>query len=198
MPVGHTVTKAWVLGKESFRKFAGSSPIAVNRDPLMNSNTPKKTKIVPIGVERKDSVLAAKPIRKAPESQEQRLAIQDDLDIEHQGLFVNPLGVGPSLMLETQLFLMLHPVARCRKGFKPGGRPNGLVEGKLLPIYRVSQLNLGADLEHEARFNMFNDPALDLVSDRAFQIQVEPKQECSTTLFQSMLNTLRNLRQRVV
>ena len=110
MPVGHTVTKAWVFGEKGFRKFTGSANVATDRDTLMHSNATKETKIVPIGVERKDSVLVAKPIRKAPEPQEQRLTIQDDLDIEKQGLFVSPLGVGSALVLETQLFLLFHPV----------------------------------------------------------------------------------------
>ena len=54
-----------------------------------------------------------------------------------------------------------------------------MVERKRLPICNVSQLNLGADLEHEARFDTLNDLALDLVSDGAFQIQVEAKQDRS-------------------
>ena len=182
-----------MLGKESFRKFTGSSVVAVDRGPLMNCNATEETKIVSIDVERKDSVLVAKPIRKAPEPQEQRLVIQDDLDIEKQGLFVSPLGVGSALVLETQLFLLFHLVVRRREGFKPGRRPNGLVVRKLLSIYHVSQLNLGADLEHEARFNMLNNLVLDLLGDGAFQMQVETKQECSPALFHSMLNTLIDL-----
>ena len=191
--VGQTVTQAWPLGEEGFRKFAGSAHVVSYMCTPMNSNAAEETIIVPKGVQSNDVSFVAKPIRKAPKSESQRLAIQDDLDIEHQGLFVSPLGVGPSLMLKTQLFLVLHPVARCREGFKLGGRPNGLVVRKLLSIYHVSQLNLGADLEHEARFNMLNNLALDLVSNGAFQIQVETKQECSPTLFHSILNTLRNL-----
>ena len=40
---------------------------------------------------------------------------------------------------------------------------------------------------------MLHDLVLDLLSDGAFQIQVEAKQECSPALFHSMLNTLIDL-----
>ena len=193
MPVGHTVTQAWVLGEEGFRKLAGSSPVVSYMGTPMNCNAAEETKIVPKDVERNNSSLVAKPIRKAPKPQEQRLAIQNDLDIEHEGLFISPLGVGSSLVLEAQLFLLFHPVVRRSECFKPGRRPNGLVERKLLPIYRVSQLNLGADLERKARFDTLNDLALDLISDRAFQIQVEAKQECSPALLYSVFATLIDL-----
>ena len=121
------------------------------------------------------------------------MAIQDDFDIEHQGLFVSPLGVGSSLMFKTQLFLLFHPVLRSCECFKPGRIPNGLVVRKLLPIYHVSQLDLGADLEHEARFDMLHDLALDLFGDGAFQVQVEAKQDRSPALFYSMFATLIDL-----
>ena len=40
---------------------------------------------------------------------------------------------------------------------------------------------------------MLHDLVLDLLSDGAFQIQVEAKQECSPALFHSTLNTLIDL-----
>ena len=140
-----------------------------------------------------ESWLVAKPIRKTPESEIQRLAIQDDFDIEHQGLLVSPLGVGSSLVFKTQLFLLFHPVLCHCECFKPGRRPSGLVVRKLFPIYQVSQLDLGADLKHEARFDTLNDLALDLVSNGVLQIQVEAKQERSPALFYSVCATLINL-----
>ena len=193
MLVGQTVTQAGALGEESFSKLAGSSNVVSYMGTPMNSNAAEGTKIVPKGVQRKDSVLVAKPIRKTAEPYEQRLAIQDDFHIEHQGLFVSPLGVGPSLVLETQLFLLFHLVVRRRECFEPGRRPNGLVERKLLPIYNVSQLDLGSDLEHEARFDTLNDLALHLVSDGAFQIQVKAKQSRSPALFYSVFATIKDL-----
>ena len=67
MPVGQTVTQTWTLGEESLRKFAGSAHVVSHMSTPMNSNATKETKIVPKGVERKDSVLVAKPIRKTTE-----------------------------------------------------------------------------------------------------------------------------------
>ena len=58
---------------------------------------------------RQNSVLVAKPIEKTPEAEEQRMAIQDDFDINHLGLLVSPLGVGPSLVFKPQLFLPAYP-----------------------------------------------------------------------------------------
>ena len=70
MPVSQTVTQAWALGEESFRKFAGSSLVVSYISTPMNSNAAEETKIVPKGVQRHDSALVAKPIRKAPEPKE--------------------------------------------------------------------------------------------------------------------------------
>ena len=67
MLVGHTVTKAGALGKESFSKFAGSANVAFCISTPMNCNATEETKIVSINVERKNSVLVAKPIRKTTE-----------------------------------------------------------------------------------------------------------------------------------
>ena len=183
MPVGQTVTQAWVSGEESFRKFAGSSHVVSYMGTPMNSNAAEEAVLVPIGVERKDSALVAKPIRKTPKAKIQRLAIQDDFDIEHLGLLVSPLGVGSSLVFKTQFFLLFHPVPRRCKCPKPGKRLKVLVVRKLFSIYHVSQLDLSADLEHEARFDALNDLALDLVSDKAFQIPVKAKQNRPPTLF---------------
>ena len=67
MLVGQTVPQAGALGKESFNKLAGSANVVSHMSTPMNCNAAKETKIVPKGVERKDSMLVAKPIRKPPE-----------------------------------------------------------------------------------------------------------------------------------
>ena len=182
-----------MLGEEGFRKLAGSANVASYMSTPMNSNAAEETMIVPIDVKRNDSFLVVKPIRKTTKSDPQRLAIQDDFDIDHQGLLVGPLSVGSSLVFKMKLFLLFHPVLRRCECVKPRRIPNGLVVRKLLSIGNVSQLDLGADLEHEARFDTLNDLALDLVSDGAFQIQVEAKQDSSTALFYSMFPTLIDL-----
>ena len=138
MPVGQTVTQTRALSEERFRKFVGSANVTSDMGTPMNSNAAKETKIVSKGVERKDSVLVAKPIRKTTKPETQRLTIQDDFDINHQGLFISPLGVWSSLLLKTQLFLLFHPVLRRCECFKPGRLPKGLVVRKLLFIYHVS------------------------------------------------------------
>ena len=193
MPVGQTVMQTRALSEKGFRKLAGSANVTPDMGTPMNSNAAEETIIVPIGVKRNDSFLVAKPIRKTTKSDPQRLTIQDDFDIDHQGLLVGPLSVGSSLVFKTQLFLLFHPVLRRCKSFKPGRIPNGLVVRKLLPIGNVSQLDLGADFEHEARFDRLNDLALDLVSNGAFQIQVEAKQDRSPALFYGMFTTLIDL-----
>ena len=66
-PVGQTVTQAGALGKESFRKLADSANVVSHMGPQMNCNAAEETKIVSKGVQRKDSVLVAKLIRKTAE-----------------------------------------------------------------------------------------------------------------------------------
>ena len=193
MLVGQTVTQAWALGEESFSKLAGSANVVSCISTPMNSNAAEETKIVPKGVERKNAALVAKPIRKTPEPQEQRLTIQDDFGIDHEGLFIRPLGVGSMLMLQPQLFLLFHPVFRSGKCFKPRRVADGLVIRDLLTISNVSQLDCAAEFQLESRFDMLHDLALNLFGNGAFQIQVEAKQECSPALFHSMLNTLIDL-----
>ena len=121
------------------------------------------------------------------------MAIQNDFGIEHRGLFVSPLGVGSMLMLQPQLFLLFHPVFRSGKCLKPGRVADGLVIRDLLTISNVSQLYCAAEFQLESRFDMLHDLALNLFGNGAFQIQVEAKQECSPTLFHSILNTLIDL-----
>ena len=146
MLVGQTITQAWALGEESFSKFAGYANIVFYRGTPMNGNAAYKTKIVTKGVQRNDFFFVAKPIRKASETYKQRLAIQDDFGINHEGLFVSPLGVWSSLILKTQLFLLFHPVLRSCECFKPGRSSKGLVKRNLLTISNVSQLDCGADV----------------------------------------------------
>ena len=67
MPFSQTVTQAWVLGEEGFSKFAGSANVVSHMGTPMKSNAAEHAMIVPKGVERKNSVLVVKPIRKTPE-----------------------------------------------------------------------------------------------------------------------------------
>ena len=67
MPVGHTVTKAGVLGKEILSKFAGSANVAFCISTPMNCNAAEETKIVSKGVKRHEPHLIAKPIRQTTE-----------------------------------------------------------------------------------------------------------------------------------
>ena len=67
MLVGQTVTQAWALGEESFSKFAGSSNVVSYMGTPMNCNAAEETKIVSKSVQRHESRLVAKLIRKTPE-----------------------------------------------------------------------------------------------------------------------------------
>ena len=109
MLVGQPIAQAWTLSEEGFLKLTGFAHVVSHMGTPMNSDAAKETTIVPIGVQRQNSVLVAKAIGKTPETEEQRMAIQDDFDINHQGLLVSPLGVGPSLVFKPQLFLLAHP-----------------------------------------------------------------------------------------
>ena len=50
MPFGQTVTQAWVLGKEGFRKLAGSANVVSHMGTPMNCDAAEEAKIVPIDV----------------------------------------------------------------------------------------------------------------------------------------------------
>ena len=100
------------------------------------------------------------------------MAIQDDFDIHPLGPLVGPFGVGRVPVFEPQLFLLSDPVlCRCQC-FEPGRRP--VVSLKVvhlaISLFNVPQLNLRAEFEHEAGFDMLHNLGLDLVSDGTFQI----------------------------
>ena len=109
MLVGQTVTQAWALSEESFSEFAGYANIVSYMSTLMNGNAAYETKIVTKGVQGNDFCFVAKPIGKATQTYEQRLAIQDDFDIDHEGLFVSPLGVGSSLIFQDATLPVVSP-----------------------------------------------------------------------------------------
>ena len=73
--VGQTVTQAWTLGKEGFLKFSGFTHVVSYMGTPMNGDAAKEATIVPIGVQRQNSAFVAKPIRKMPTPEEQRMAI---------------------------------------------------------------------------------------------------------------------------
>ena len=189
MLVGQTITQAWPLSEEGFRTFVGSAHVVSYMRTPMNSNAAEETKLVAKGVKENDVSLVAKPIGKATESDGQRLAIQNDFGVDHEGLFVNPLGVGPVLIFKTQLFLLFHPVLRSCKCFKPGRLTDGFVIRDLLTIGNVPQLSCAAKLQLESRFDMLHNLALNLFSNGVSQIQVEAKQDGSPTLFYSVFAT---------
>ena len=67
MLVCQTVMQGWALGQESFSKFAGSSNVVSYMGTQMNRNAAEETKIVTNGVQKHESRLVAKPIRKTTE-----------------------------------------------------------------------------------------------------------------------------------
>ena len=85
---------------------------------------------------------------------------------------VGPFGVGRLPVFQPQLFLLSHPVlCRCQC-FEPWRRP--VVSLKVvhlaISLFNVPQLNLRAEFEHEAGFDIFHNLGLDLISDGTFQI----------------------------
>ena len=79
MLVGQAVTQAWSLGEERFFKSASDTHVAFRRGTPMNSDAAKEATVVPISVQRYNSVLVTKPIRKTPNTEVQRVAAQDFL-----------------------------------------------------------------------------------------------------------------------
>ena len=64
--VGQAVTKAGALSEERVLQLSGFAHVVPHLRSLMNSNAAKKAPIVPIGVQRQNSALVAKPVRKTP------------------------------------------------------------------------------------------------------------------------------------
>ena len=79
--VGQTVTEAGTLSKEGVLQLSGFAHVVPHLRSPMNSDAAEEATIVPIGVQRQNSVLVAKPIRETPLPKEQRMAVQDDFDI---------------------------------------------------------------------------------------------------------------------
>ena len=63
MLVGQTVTKAGSLSEEGFLKLSGFTHVVSDLRTPMNSDAAEEATVVPIGVQRQNSGLAAKPIR---------------------------------------------------------------------------------------------------------------------------------------
>ena len=61
--VGQTVTKAGTLSEEGFLKLSGFAHVVSDLRTPMNSDAAEEATIVPIGVQRQNSGLAAKPNR---------------------------------------------------------------------------------------------------------------------------------------
>ena len=61
--VGQTVTKAGTLSEEGVLQLSGFAHVVPHLRSPMNSDAAEEATIVPIGVQRENSVLVAKPIR---------------------------------------------------------------------------------------------------------------------------------------
>ena len=90
------------------------------------------------------------------------MAVQDDFDMHPLGPLVGPFCVGRVQVFQPQLFLPSHPVlCRCKR-FEPGRRP--VVSLKVvhlaIGLFNVPQLNLRAELEHEAGSDMLHNLGL--------------------------------------
>ena len=182
--VGQTVTEAGTLSEEGVLQLSGFAHVVPHLRSPMNSNAAEEAPIVPIGVQRQHSVLVAKPVGETPLPKEQRMAVQDDFDIHLLGPHVGPFGVGRVPVFQPQLFLPSHPVlCRCKR-FEPGRRPVvPLIEVHLaIRIFKVLQLNLRGEFEHEAGVDMLHNHGLDLLSNGPFQILGEAEQDRSSTL----------------
>ena len=112
------------------------------------------------------------------------MAVQNDFDIHLLGPHVGPFSVGRLPVFQPQLFLPAHPGLRRCKRFEPGRSPvvPVVVVHLAIRLFQVLQLNLRAELEHEARVDMLHNLSLDPVSDGHFQILVEAELDCSSAL----------------
>ena len=111
------------------------------------------------------------------------MAVQDDFGIHPIGPHVCPFGVGRVPVFQPQLFLPSHPVlCRCKR-FEPGRSPVvSLIEVHLaISLFKVLQLNLRGEFEHEAEVDMLHNLGLNLISDGPFQILSEAEQDRSPT-----------------
>ena len=61
--VAQAITKAGTLSEEGFLKLSGFAHVVPHLRTPMNSDAAEEATIVPIGVQRQNSGLAAKPIR---------------------------------------------------------------------------------------------------------------------------------------
>ena len=173
MLVGQPVTQTRTLGKEGLLKLAGFTHVVSHMRTPMHSDAAEEATVVLISVQGQNSVLVAQPIRKATETEEQRVAVQDDFDVHPLSLLVDPFGVGPSLliMLKSQLFLLGHPDLRLRKRFEPRRRLKVLVvERHRVLVLNVSQRDPRSERELETRSDLLLDLAVDRGSDEAFHI----------------------------
>ena len=64
--VSQAVTNAGVLSEEFVLQLSGFAHVVPHLRSLLNSDTAEKAPIVPIGVQRQNSALVAKPVRKTP------------------------------------------------------------------------------------------------------------------------------------
>ena len=88
MLVGKPVSQTWTLGEKILLKLAGFTHVVPNMSALMHSDAAKETEVVLVRVQGQHPMLVAKPIRKTPKTKEQRMPVQDDLDINRLGKIV--------------------------------------------------------------------------------------------------------------
>ena len=119
MLVGKPVSQTWTLGEKGLFKLAGFTLVVPNMCAPMHCDTAKETEIVIVRVQGQHPVLVAKPIRETPKTKEQRVTVQDDLDIHRLGQLVGPFGVGAIRVGQSCLFLPANPFPRRHKSLEP-------------------------------------------------------------------------------
>ena len=88
MLVGKPVSQIWTLGEEGILKLTGFAHVTPGGGALMHCDTAEETEVVIVRVQGQHSVLVAKPIRETAKTEEQRVPVQDYLDINHLGKIV--------------------------------------------------------------------------------------------------------------
>ena len=88
MLVGKPVSQIWTLGEEGILKLTGFAHVVPNMSALMHSDAAEETEVVLVSVQGQHPVLVTKPIRETPKTEEKRVPVQDDLDINCLGKIV--------------------------------------------------------------------------------------------------------------
>ena len=119
MLVGKTISQIWTLGEEGLLKLSSFAHVTLGGGAPMHCDTAEKTEVVIVRVQRQHPMLVAKPIRETPKTEEQRVPVQDDLDIHRLGQLVGSFGVGTIRVGQSCLFLPANPFPRRHKSLEP-------------------------------------------------------------------------------